>query len=159
MIKLGTEGIIPHKIEPNMNKSVVWTGDKFFWCLYVFIIFGFRIFLGMLGISDPGTAWTITTVVHSFVTFFAFHWIKGTPFQFDQGRYEKLTFWEQIDDQVQNTWTRKFLLIIPIVLLLISSHYTKENFRFYFLNVVCSSFVIIGKFPLMHKVRILRINK
>ncbi|KAJ5080731.1 orm1-like protein [Anaeramoeba ignava] len=159
MIKVGPEDSIPQRIEPLTNKSINWAGDKFFWIFYVWIIFGFRIFLWMIGIEDSAAAWTATNIVHSVVTFFAFHWIKGTPFSYDQGIYDKLTFWEQIDCEIQNTWTRKFLLIIPIVLLLITCNHTKQNTSLMMVNVFFASFVIIGKFPAMHRVRILGINK
>ena len=29
------------------------------------------------------------------VTFYIFHWQKGSPIPQDQGKYDKLTYWEQ----------------------------------------------------------------
>ncbi|MPC15118.1 ORM1-like protein 3 [Portunus trituberculatus] len=45
------------------------------------------------------------------------HQIKGTPWQLlDQGKARRMTAWEQIDYGQQFTTTRKFITIIPIVL-------------------------------------------
>lgn len=53
------------------------------------------------------------------MTFYLLHWIKGAPFDdpFNpQGKYDKLTFWEQLDRSMHWTPTKKFLLSVPIVL-------------------------------------------
>ena len=46
------------------------------------------------------------------------HWIKGTPSEVGdlQGKYRELTFWEQIDDGMPWTPTKKFLMLIPTAL-------------------------------------------
>ena len=50
-------------------------------------------------------------------SFYLFHFVKGAPWETsDQGRARRFTFWEQIDNGVQWTGTRKFLQILPIVL-------------------------------------------
>lgn len=50
------------------------------------------------------------------VTYHFFHWKKGTPFSDDQGIYNRLTWWEQIDNGKQLTRNRKFLTVVPVVL-------------------------------------------
>ncbi|KAI8572828.1 hypothetical protein RHMOL_Rhmol01G0230600 [Rhododendron molle] len=50
------------------------------------------------------------------VTYHFFHWKKGTPFPDDQGIYNSLTWWEQIDHGKQLTRNRKFLTVVPVVL-------------------------------------------
>lgn len=50
------------------------------------------------------------------VTYHFFHWKKGTPFADDQGIYNRLTWWEQIDSGKQLTRNRKFLTVVPVVL-------------------------------------------
>lgn len=50
------------------------------------------------------------------VTYHFFHWKKGTPFAEDQGIYNRLTWWEQIDNGQQLTRNRKFLTVVPLVL-------------------------------------------
>ena len=44
------------------------------------------------------------------------HWNKGTASHDDQGRYNHLTFWEQIDAGTQETSTRKFMTVVPIIM-------------------------------------------
>ena len=50
------------------------------------------------------------------VTFYLFHWKKGSPFAEDQGVYDKLTWWEQVDNGRQLTRGRKFLTVLPVLL-------------------------------------------
>ncbi|URD89110.1 ORM1-like protein, partial [Musa troglodytarum] len=50
------------------------------------------------------------------ITYHFFHWKKGTPFSDDQGIYNNLTWWEQIDNGKQLTRNRKFLTVVPVVL-------------------------------------------
>lgn len=50
------------------------------------------------------------------VTYQFFHWKKGTPFAEDQGIYNALTWWEQMDNGKQLTTNRKFLTVVPVVL-------------------------------------------
>ena len=52
-------------------------------------------------------------LLHGAVTYSLLHWNKGSPVQLDQGRYDGLTFWEQLDDGVQHTATRKFFTALP----------------------------------------------
>jgi hypothetical protein len=61
-------------------------------------------------------SWTITLQAYLLITFLIFHWVTGTPFSANQGAYDRLTFWEQIDHGAQNTPARKFLTSLPIVL-------------------------------------------
>ena len=42
--------------------------------------------------------------------------MRGSPIWEDQGEYIDMTVWEQIDNGVPWTITRKFLLIVPIAL-------------------------------------------
>jgi hypothetical protein len=50
------------------------------------------------------------------ITYHFFHWKKGTPFADDQGMYNTLTWWEQMDNGKQLTRNRKFLTAVPVVL-------------------------------------------
>ncbi|KAL2900603.1 hypothetical protein RDABS01_025685 [Bienertia sinuspersici] len=50
------------------------------------------------------------------VTYHFFHWKKGIPFSDDQGIYNRLTWWEQIDNGKQLTRNRKFLTVVPVVI-------------------------------------------
>lgn len=58
------------------------------------------------------------------INYVCFHWIKGSPMGDDyfkpRGAYDKQTFWEQIDNGAQFTPTKKFLIMVPIVLYVIN---------------------------------------
>ncbi|CAN0536038.1 unnamed protein product [Ectocarpus sp. 12 AP-2014] len=59
---------------------------------------------------------TMVNVVHGLITFYFFHWTKGSPDEFTQGEWNGLTFWEQLDAGVPWTKTKKFMMIVPTVL-------------------------------------------
>jgi len=50
------------------------------------------------------------------LTFIFFHWNRGSPDWGDQGEHIDQTVWEQIDNGVPWTDTRKYLMVVPIVL-------------------------------------------
>merc|ERR1711916_13879 len=142
------------------NPNSAWISASGFWAFYIVLIWGFRFFLYLLqGFMDSATAWTLFDVTHAFVTFVTWHWMKGTPFAFNQGEYDDLTQWEQIDDGEQFTTTRKFFTATPVVLFLISCHYAHFSTTQFAINVVAVGFCLIPKLPYMHKKRILGINK
>lgn len=76
-----------------------------------------------------------------------------------QGKYDGLTFWEQLDDGVQYTSNRKFLTLVPVVLFLLAAHGTDYRRQPLGLNLIVLLVLVVAKFPAMHKVRILGINK
>ncbi len=51
------------------------------------------------------------------LTYLLLHWEKGSPYEtLDQGEARVLTQWEQFDDGEQYSPTKKFLLVVPIVM-------------------------------------------
>lgn len=92
------------------------------------------------------------------ITYHFFHWKKGTPFADDQGMYNTLTWWEQMDNGKQLTRNRKFLVVVPVVLYLIASHTTDYQHPMLFLNTLAAAVLVVAKLPNMHKVRIFGIN-
>ncbi|KAI0520530.1 hypothetical protein KFK09_008006 [Dendrobium nobile] len=106
---------------PDLNKNTEWFMYPGVWTTYIFFLFFFwLIVLSVFG-CNTGMAWTIVNLAHFIVTYQFFHWKKGTPFAEDQGIYNRLTWWEQIDSGKQLTSNRKFLTIVPVVL----CHHTK----------------------------------
>jgi hypothetical protein len=87
-----------------------------------------------------------------------FHWLQGTPNDTSQGVYDGLTVWEQLDDGVQFTATRKFLVALPILLFLCSCYYT-HNYFLFAIDLSTLLIVLIAKLPSMHRVRVFGINK
>ncbi|MBA0560075.1 hypothetical protein Golob_017000, partial [Gossypium lobatum] len=76
---------------------------------------------------------------------------KGTPFAEDQGMYNGLTWWEQIDNGKQLTPNIKFLTIVPVILYLIASHTTDYQHPMLFFNTIAVVVLVVAKFPNMHK--------
>ncbi|KAI9218563.1 ORMDL family-domain-containing protein [Blastocladiella britannica] len=139
---------------PNSN----WVNYKGAWLTTIIIIVLARALFGVVpGISSE-LAWTLTNLSFNTVTFFMFHWMIGTPFDFNQGACDGMTLWEQIDNEVQFTPAKKFYTALPIVLFLVSTHYTHYDASTFLLNVLVLMIVLIGKLPEMHRVRILGIN-
>lgn len=65
--------------------------------------------------DDAGLAWTYVHLAHGLITYYMFHWSKGTPFvEEDQGKYDLLTFWEQVRHWRHDLplWTPKLAIIL-----------------------------------------------
>lgn len=84
-----------------------------------------------------------------------FHLVKGTPFDFNGGAYDNLTMWEQINDETLYTPTRKFLLIVPIVLFLISNQYYRNDMTLFLSNLAVTVLIgVVPKLGITHRLRI-----
>ncbi|XP_021757725.1 uncharacterized protein C119.09c-like [Chenopodium quinoa] len=141
-----------------MNKNTEWVDYPGLWSIYIFILFfSWLLILSLLGCSS-GLAWTIVHLSHFIVTYHFFHWKKGTPFSEDQGIYNGLTWWEQIENGQQLTRNRKFFTVVPVLLYLIASHTTDYQNPMLFLNTLAVFVLVVAKFPRMHRVRIFGIN-
>ncbi|KAL6128531.1 hypothetical protein ACLB2K_071886 [Fragaria x ananassa] len=137
----------------DLNRNTEWFMYPGVWTTYILILFfSWLLVLSIFGCS-PGMAWTIVNLSHFLVTYQFFHWKKGTPFAEDQGIYNGLTWWEQMDNGKQLTRNRKFLTVVPVVLYLISSHTTDYQHPMLFLNTLAVIVLVIAKFPNMHKVQ------
>jgi len=61
--------------------------------------------------------------------------------------------WEQIDNEDQYTPAKKFLLTTPIVLFLISTHYTHYDLAYFLVNFLATLLVVVPKLPAFHRTR------
>ncbi|KAL0428709.1 UNVERIFIED_CONTAM: hypothetical protein Sradi_0496900 [Sesamum radiatum] len=106
------------KMDPpaDLNRNTEWFTYPGVWTTYILILFFSWLIVLSLTNCTPGMAWTIVNLSHFAVTYHFFHWKKGTPFGDDQGIYNGLTWWEQIDNGKQLTRNRKFLTVVPVVL-------------------------------------------
>ncbi|EPS68280.1 hypothetical protein M569_06491 [Genlisea aurea] len=142
----------------DLNKNTEWFTYPGVWTAYILILlFSWLVVLSVFGCS-AGVAWTVVHLFHSVITYHFFHWKKGTPFADDQGIYNMLTWWEQIDNGKQLTLNRKFLTVIPVALYLIASHSTSYQSPMLLINTLAVFILVVAKFPHMHKVRIFGIN-
>jgi len=143
--------------EVPVNKNTNWLDSKMAWGWYISLIVGTWLCLSV--IMDGGKAWTYVHLIHGVVTFYLLHWNKGSPIEEDQGKWDSLTFWEQLDDGVQGTMTRKFFTVVPVILFLFATHGSDFRTQPLFLNLVMVVVLIVAKIPSMHRVRIFGINR
>lgn len=78
-----------------------------------------------------------------------FHWVKGVPFDFNAGAFDQLNMWEQMDNGAQYTPAKKFLTAVPIVLFLLSTHYTHYDIKMFCVNLLALLIVLIPKLPMV----------
>eukprot|EP00457_Paulinella_chromatophora_P020064 gb/GEZN01021970.1/.p1 GENE.gb/GEZN01021970.1/~~gb/GEZN01021970.1/.p1 ORF type:complete len:181 (+),score=22.31 gb/GEZN01021970.1/:72-614(+) len=144
------------------NPNVDWLHTPSFWVWYLCLLVATRFLIGVLlrlflHVSSE-KAFTVVHLVHALFTFKFFHWDKGTPWDAG-GKYDSLTFWEQIDHGKQYTQARKILTLIPAVLFLCAAYNCDWNPGLLVLNFAALSMELIGKFDFMHGVRIGGINR
>lgn len=138
---------------------MTWFDSKGTWVAYLCMIIVFRIFISFVPGVNNSDAWTITNLVHAMGTWLAFHLSKGVPFTgSDQDKYAKLTMWEQLDQGIQFSPTKKLFTVVPIILFLITTHYTSYNFLLLAINLVALMVLLVSKLPRMHKVRLFGLN-
>ena len=92
-------------------------------------------------------SWTLVNLSYVAGSYLMFHYVRGVPFDFNSGAYDNLNMWEQIDNGDQYTPAKKFLLTVPIVLFLVSTHYTNYHLTYFLINVVATIAVVIPKLP------------
>jgi hypothetical protein len=70
-----------------VNRNANWLDDKASWAVYLILIL--ITWLALSCWTDPGMAWTYTHIVHGVLSWYILHWIKGSPIQEDQGKYDR----------------------------------------------------------------------
>lgn len=98
-------------------------------------------------------------LLHGIVTYYLLHWIKGSIVLEDAGKYDALTFWEQMDSEAYGTLTRKLFTLAPLALFLLATHGTDFRKQPLGLNLGVVVVLLVAKLPALHGVRILGINK
>ena len=78
-----------------------------------------------------------------------FHYVRGVPFDFNAGAFDNLNMWEQMDNGDQYTPAKKFLLSVPIILFLLSTHYTHYDLTYFMINLVATLVMVIPKLPMV----------
>lgn len=108
---------------------------------------GLKIFYDIVPGVSQETSWTLTNISYMAGSYLMFHYVRGVPFEFNAGAYDNLNMWEQIDDGAQYTPAKKFLLSVPIVLFLLSTHYTHYDLAYFTINFLAVLAVVIPKLP------------
>ena len=92
-------------------------------------------------------SWTLVNITYMCASFLMFHWVRGVPFEFNAGAYDNLNLWEQIDNGDQYTPAKKFLLVFPILVFLLSTHFTHYDLTYFIINFLAVLLVVIPKLP------------
>lgn len=117
------------------------------WTIHFVLILASKILFDIVpGISQE-MSWTLTNIAYTFGSFLMFHWVRGVPFDFNSGAYDNLNMWEQIDNGDQYTPAKKFLLTVPIILFLLSTHYTHYDLWYFVINFLVMMVVVVPKLP------------
>ena len=117
------------------------------WFIHPLLIFLLKILFDTMPRMSQETSWTLTNITYMFGSYIMFHWVQGVPFEFNAGAYDNLNMWEQIDNGDQYTPAKKFLLSVPIVLFLLSTHYTRYDLWYFMINFLACLGVVIPKLP------------
>lgn len=143
---------IDQSLNPNVNAN--WVHYKGAWVIHIVIILFLKVFFNFISVLDNDWKWTLTNLTYNVGSYIMFHQVKGTPFEFNNGAYDNLTMWEQIDNGDQYTPTKKFLMLVPIGLFLVSTHYSNYNLNLFILNGVSCLCVVIPKLAIAHRLRV-----
>lgn len=136
---------------PNLNAN--WNNAKGAWTIHIVLIAALKIFYDVIPGVSQELSWTLTNMTYMFGSYIMFHHVRGVPFDFNSGAFDNLNMWEQIDNGAQYTPTKKFLLSVPIVLFLLSTHYTHYDLAYFVINFLAVLGVVIPKLPFSHRMR------
>lgn len=117
------------------------------WTIHLILIMVLKVIYDIIPGVSQETSWTLTNISYMAGSYLMFHYVRGVPFEFNAGAYDNLNMWEQIDDGAQYTPAKKFLLSVPIVLFLLSTHYTHYDLAYFIINFLAVLAVVIPKLP------------
>ena len=117
------------------------------WTIHIVLIAALKILFDIMPGVSQETSWFLTNIGYACGSYLMFHWVRGVPFDFNAGAYDNLNMWEQIDNGDQYTPAKKFLLSVPIVLFLLSTHYTNYDLTYFTINFFVVLGVVIPKLP------------
>ncbi|MDI1485541.1 MAG: sphingolipid homeostasis protein orm1 [Ramalina farinacea] len=146
------EHVSDQAVSPNLNAG--WVNAKGAWTIHIVLIAALKILFDIMPGVSQETAWFLTNIGYACGSYLMFHWVRGVPFDFNGGAYDNLNMWEQIDNGDQYTPAKKFLLSVPIVLFLLSTHYTNYDLTYFTINFFVVLGVVIPKLPFSHRMRV-----
>ncbi|EIW76294.1 Orm1 type endoplasmic reticulum protein, partial [Coniophora puteana RWD-64-598 SS2] len=150
-----TEELLDRNAYVNINAN--WVNAKGAWLIHVVLILLGKIVVDTVPGMTQQISWTLVNTIYLALSYLMFHWVTGMPFdsELHGGAYDDLTLWEQIDDGAQYTPARKWLFTAPILLFLISTHYTSYDPWPFAINLTALIVLaIIPKLPQLHRQRV-----
>lgn len=109
-------------------------------------------------VITSGQAWTITCLVHTVITFYLLHWVKGTPVQSIDSENLSMTQWEQSSTDGDFNYQRIFLTVMPIIGFCVAVEYNNHETQQFWVNMVIMLFAVVPKI-VDPGVRLFGINK
>jgi len=117
------------------------------WVIHFVLIALAKILFDIIPGVSQETSWILTNISYVAGSYLMFHYVRGVPFDFNSGAYDNLNMWEQIDNGDQYTPAKKFLLMVPIGLFLLSTHYTRYDLTYFIINTLATLAVVVPKLP------------
>jgi ORMDL family len=117
------------------------------WTIHFVLLLALKILFDIIPGVTQEVSWTLTNISYMFGSYLMFHYVRGVPFEFNAGAYDNLNMWEQMDNGDQYTPAKKFLLSVPIVLFLLSTHYTHYDLTYFLINFLALMAVVVPKLP------------
>lgn len=152
------EGSAEQDLDQNLyvNINADWVNMKGAWLVHPMLVFCGKIVIDTVPGMNQEISWTLTNLLYLLFSYFVFHWATGIPFQSDLhgGAYDELTLWEQIDGGAQYTPTKKWLITFPIILFLLSTHYTHYDPWLFTMNLIALVALLIPRLPQLHRQRV-----
>jgi hypothetical protein len=140
------------------NKNVQWLSYPAIWAFYISLLLCLWLAVSVV-FKDSGLAWTYVHLIHGVISYYLLHWQKGSAVFDDQGKYDYLTIWEQLDNGTYATWNRKLLAVVPLVLFVFAIHSADFRRQPLGANLVVVLVLLIAKLPILHRVRFFGINR
>ncbi|GAB7356691.1 hypothetical protein MBLNU459_g7401t2 [Dothideomycetes sp. NU459] len=140
--------------QSDRHESLADTNMTGAWAIHFVLIALLKILFDIVPNLSQETSWTLVNISYMAGSFLMFHWVRGVPFEFNAGAYDNLNMWEQIDSGDQYTPAKKFLLSVPIILFLVSTHYTHYDLTYFTINFLATLAVVVPKLPALHRMRI-----
>ena len=99
------------------NPNVSWINERGTWPFYILILGIVQYTCFVWGVPSD-IAWSLVLIGHAMVTYYLFHCKRGLLLSWEDknGKYDKMTYWEQIDGGRHYSSNRKFLMIVPMIL-------------------------------------------
>ncbi|KAI0265957.1 Orm1 type endoplasmic reticulum protein [Gloeopeniophorella convolvens] len=138
------------------NINAEWVNRKGAWMIHLVLIATGKVIIDTIPGMTQNLSWTAVNLTYLACSYLMFHWVTGIPFdnELHGGAYDDLTLWEQIDGGAQNTPSRKWLFSVPVVLFLLSTHYTNYNPWLFAVNLSALIFTLVPKLPMAHRQRL-----
>ncbi|KAL1925642.1 uncharacterized protein VTP21DRAFT_525 [Calcarisporiella thermophila] len=134
------------------NLCSAWVNYKGAWITIILLILGLRAFFGIIPRISSEIGWTLTNLTFNVGSFIMFHVVRGIPFDSNQGAYDELTLWEQIDNMQEYTPSKKFFMLVHVCLFFLSTHYTHYDIFTFLFNFGVLLVVLIVKLPEHHRI-------